>query len=145
MLRRLHDINDPDSQVRVSSEQEQQLRAVMLQRDPLLVRILLGAALGALPKSRVDDIAAVFYDMLYVSSCSKLACSAMSACFALVSWSDRLLTVGLDTSCGTTDGLPQCKTDGFAELSTFGSKAWYIEQQSNASHGCTTAQHVHAG
>ena len=84
MLRRLHDINDPDSQVRASSEQEQQLRAVMLQRDPLLVCILLGGALGALPKSRVDDIAAVFYDMLYVSSCHELACLAMSACSALV-------------------------------------------------------------
>lgn len=62
-------MNDPDSQVRASSEQEQQLRAVMLQKDPLLVRILLGGALGALPKSRVDDIAAVLYDMLYVSNC----------------------------------------------------------------------------
>ena len=80
MLRRLHDINDPDSQVRASSEQEQQLRAVMLQRDPLLVCILLGGALGALPKSRVDDIAAVFYDMLYVSRCSELACLAISTC-----------------------------------------------------------------
>lgn len=66
VLRRLHNINDPDSEVRVSHQQEQQLRAVMLQKDPLLVRILLGGALGALPKSRVDDIAAVFYDMLYV-------------------------------------------------------------------------------
>lgn len=65
-------MNDPDSQVRASSEQEQQLRAVMLLKDPLLVRILLGGALGALPKSRVDDIAAVLYDMLYVSNCNGL-------------------------------------------------------------------------
>ena len=63
-------MNDPDSEVHATSQQEQQLRAVMLQKDPLLVRILLGGALGALPKSRVDDIAAVFYDMLYVSSSS---------------------------------------------------------------------------
>ena len=74
VLRRLHNINDPDSEVRVSSQQEQQLRAVMLQKDPLL-----GGALGALPKSRVDDIAAVFYDMLYVSSCSTPAWTAMPA------------------------------------------------------------------
>ena len=40
----------------------------MAQRDPLLVRILLGGLLGALPKSRVDDVAAVLYDMLHVSS-----------------------------------------------------------------------------
>ena len=73
VLRRLHNTNDPDSEVRISNQQEQQLRAVMLQKDPLLVRILLGGALGALPKSRVDDIAAVFYDMLYVSSCDALS------------------------------------------------------------------------
>ena len=69
MLRRLHTVNDADSEVNATKEQEQQLRAIMMQRDPLLVRILLGGALGALPKARVDDVAAVFYDMLYVSTC----------------------------------------------------------------------------
>ena len=76
-------MNDPDSQVRASSEQEQQLRAVMLQKDPLLVRILLGGALGALPKSRVDDIAAVLYDMLYVSNC--IGPMVSKGCMQLVS------------------------------------------------------------
>ncbi len=65
VLRRLHDTNDPDREVDCS--QQQQLRAVIEPRDPLLVRILFGGLLGALPKSRVDDIAAVLYDMIHVS------------------------------------------------------------------------------
>ena len=64
----MHAVNGADTEADISKEQEQQLRIVMTQRDPMLVRILLGAALGALPKSRVDDIAAVLYDMLYVSA-----------------------------------------------------------------------------
>ena len=73
----MHTVNDADSEVNATKEQEQQLRAIMMQRDPLLVRILLGGALGALPKSRVDDIAAVFYDMLYVSTCCCLTVIAL--------------------------------------------------------------------
>lgn len=67
VLRRLHDTSDPDREVDCSKEQQLQLRAVMEPRDPLLVRILLGGLLGALPKSRVDDIAAVLYDIIHVS------------------------------------------------------------------------------
>ena len=67
VLRHLHDINSPDVEVDCSEEQKQQVRTVMVQRDPLLVRILFGGLLGALPKARVDNIAAVFYDMIHVS------------------------------------------------------------------------------
>lgn len=65
VLRRLHDTNEPDREVDCSQQQQQQLRAVIEPRDPLLVRILFGGLLGALPKSRVDDIAAVLYDMIH--------------------------------------------------------------------------------
>ena len=58
----------------------------MLQRDPLLVRILFGGLLGALPKSRVDDIAAVFYDMIHVRL---LALCLFTICFVSVSWQRR--------------------------------------------------------
>ena len=67
VLRRLHDTSNPDREVDCTPQQQQQLRSVMEPRDPLLVRVLLGGLLGALPKSRVDDIAAVLYDMIYVS------------------------------------------------------------------------------
>ena len=77
MLRRLHDTNHPDREVDCSQQQQQQLRAVMEPRDPLLVRILFGGLLGALPKSRVDDIAAVLYDMIHVSFSAALLALCM--------------------------------------------------------------------
>ncbi len=77
VLRRLHDTNHPDREVDCSQQQQQQLRAVMEPRDPLLVRILFGGLLGALPKSRVDDIAAVLYDMIHVSFSAALLALCM--------------------------------------------------------------------
>jgi hypothetical protein len=82
VLRRLHDTNDPDREVDCSQQQQQQLRAVVEPRDPLLVRILFGGLLGALPKSRVDDIAAVLYDMIHVSFSDVLQALCM------LRWSD---------------------------------------------------------
>lgn len=42
------------------------------------MRILLGGVVGALPKSRVDDISDVLFDMLQVSSLADVA--AMIVC-----------------------------------------------------------------
>ena len=63
VLRRLH---DPEFLQSCSPAEAQALQAALPPHDPMLVRVLLGGVVGALPKSRVDDISDVLSNMLQV-------------------------------------------------------------------------------
>lgn len=63
VLRRLH---DPEFLHSCSPAEAQALQAALPPHDPILVRILLGGVVGALPKSRVDDISDVLFNLLQV-------------------------------------------------------------------------------
>ena len=59
-------MHDADFLHSCTEEEAQALQAAVPTHDPMLMRILLGGVVGALPKSRVDDISDVLFDMLQV-------------------------------------------------------------------------------